>query len=587
MPASDGRQALELLKQSRYDILLTDIKMPFIDGLELSREARQLQPQLSIMIFSGYGEFEYAQSAISLGVTEYLLKPVDAAVFREALDRVIGDLNHRRDLHRNVQLARKHLLFTLLNGERVPDGERTLTPDCRLMMVISFANDFFSAEGEQFESLLEQTLDVSFDFVSLYPSEGLVFFSSDMPAPEQTAESLRALAGSLTDEPCEISWTALNAPSEILPAYQRLSRLESGDLGTETLPFPLDACMEAIRSSNLRLCAEHYERFRAAALDGCVYSRIYTRYAMAQVLCSLNHLQPSGLSDSAIVDQIFACHDFESLDRLMLGQLSRTGVDGNDGSVLRTFGSGDMSVTVPVSRSDEIGQLERSFNDMAAHIRELIEVTYNNELREREYQQRLLQAQINPHFLYNSLSIINSKAILAEQPEISDMAMQLSRFYRSALNHGRQTTTIQGELENIHAYVNLQLMLGSNRFTPVYDVDHSISNVRIPNFILQPIVENAIEHGLRCSLKPDRTLTIRVLREDSDVIFIVHDNGAGMDEATLNSLYNEKTEGYGIRNVDDRLRLTYGDRYSMRIISELGVSTTAILRLPADFLSNA
>ena len=129
MPANDGRQALELLKQSRYDILLTDIKMPFIDGLELSREARQLQPQLSIMIFSGYGEFEFAQSAISLGVTEYLLKPVDAAVFREALDRVIGDLNHRRDLHRNVQLARKHLLFTLLNGERVPDGERTLTPD--------------------------------------------------------------------------------------------------------------------------------------------------------------------------------------------------------------------------------------------------------------------------------------------------------------------------------------------------------------------------------------------------------------------------------------------------------------------------
>lgn len=253
---------------------------------------------------------------------------------------------------------------------------------------------------------------------------------------------------------------------------------------------------------------------------------------------------------------------------------------------MRAFGRGDMSVTVPVSRSDEIGQLERSFNDMAAHIRELIEVTYNNELREREYQQRLLQAQINPHFLYNSLSIINSKAILAEQPEISDMAMQLSRFYRSALNHGRQITTIQGELDNIHAYVNLQLMLGSNRFTPVYDVDNSVSGVHIPNFILQPIVENAIEHGLRCSLKPDRTLTIRVLREDGDVVFIIHDNGAGMDEATLNSLYDEKTEGYGIRNVDDRLRLTYGDRYSMRIVSELGVSTTATLHLPADFLSD-
>lgn len=333
--ANDGRQALELLKQNRYDILLTDIKMPFIDGLELSREARQLQPRLAIMIFSGYGEFEYAQSAISLGVTEYLLKPVDAAVFREALDRVIGDLNRRRDLHRNVQLARRHLLFTLLNGERVHDSEQALTPDCQLMMVISFGHDFFSAEGEQFESLLEQALDGPFDFVSLYPSEGLLFFPSESPAPEQLAESLHALADSLTGAPCEISWTALNDSSEILPAYQRLSRLESGDPSTENLPFPLEACMEAIRGGNLRLCAEHYERFRAAALDGCVHSRIYTRYAMAQVLCALNHLQPSGLSDSAIVDQIFACHDFESLDRLMLGQLSRTGVDGGDGSALR------------------------------------------------------------------------------------------------------------------------------------------------------------------------------------------------------------------------------------------------------------
>lgn len=248
------------------------------------------------------------------------------------------------------------------------------------------------------------------------------------------------------------------------------------------------------------------------------------------------------------------------------------------------FGRGNMNITVPVSRSDEIGQLERSFNDMASHIRELIEVTYNNEIREKVYQQRLLQAQINPHFLYNSLSIINSKAIMAEQAEISNMAMQLSKFYRSALNHGRSVTTIRNELENIHAYVNLQLMLGSNSFQPVYEVDETLSDLLIPNFILQPIVENAIDHGLRSSLREDKILTIRIYRDGNAVVFVVHDNGAGMDSETLHSLYREKTEGYGVRNVADRLHLTYSGHYSMSIESTLGESTTVTLRLPIGYL---
>ena len=254
---------------------------------------------------------------------------------------------------------------------------------------------------------------------------------------------------------------------------------------------------------------------------------------------------------------------------------------------LRVFGHGDMTVAVPTRRVDEIGQLERSFNDMAKHIRELIEVTYNNEIRERELQQRLLQAQINPHFLYNSLSIINCKAIMAEQPEISAMAMQLSCFYRSALNHGRQITTISNELTNIHTYVELQLALCSNYFTPVYDVDDALLDVRIPNFILQPIVENAIDHGLRNSLRTDKILSIRVFRQNGDAVFVIHDNGAGMDEATRNALFNEKSDGYGIRNVDDRLRLIYGERYAFSIESQLHVSTTVTLRLPIDALCDS
>lgn len=250
---------------------------------------------------------------------------------------------------------------------------------------------------------------------------------------------------------------------------------------------------------------------------------------------------------------------------------------------MRAFGRGNMSLPLPEpGRTDEIGTLIQSFNDMATHIRELIEVTYASEIKEKEYRQRLLRAQINPHFLYNSLSIIHAKAVMARQPEISAMATALAKFYRSALNGGRDTTAIRGEVENIRAYVQIQKMLSSNDFEAEYAIDESVLDEKIPNFILQPFVENAIDHGLAASEREGKRLRISVRREEGDAVFEICDNGAGMDEATLNSLFAEKATGYGIRNVDDRLRLAYGNGYSLNIQSVPGRGTRVRLRLALE-----
>ncbi|MDY3026996.1 MAG: histidine kinase, partial [Candidatus Faecivicinus sp.] len=190
--------------------------------------------------------------------------------------------------------------------------------------------------------------------------------------------------------------------------------------------------------------------------------------------------------------------------------------------------------------------------------------------------------QINPHFLYNSLSIIHAKAVMARQPEISAMATALAKFYRSALNGGRDTTAIRGEVENIRAYVQIQKMLSSNDFEAEYAIDESILDEKIPNFILQPFVENAIDHGLAASEREGKRLRISVRREEGDAVFEICDNGAGMDEATLNSLFAEKATGYGIRNVDDRLRLAYGNGYSLNIQSVPGRGTRVRLRLALE-----
>lgn len=250
---------------------------------------------------------------------------------------------------------------------------------------------------------------------------------------------------------------------------------------------------------------------------------------------------------------------------------------------IRQIDNGRMDITVTTTRKDEIGVLVHSFSEMIARIRELIDVTYKDELEKREYQQRLLSAQINPHFLYNSLSLINSKAIMAGQSEISQTTILLSQFYRSALNHGLDITTVESELNNIRSYVNLQQLLSDRCFEARFVADDRLSDVRIPNFILQPIVENAIDHGLKNSPEQSRLLTIHVQSEGDALVIAVHDNGIGMDEEEIALLFTRESEGYGIKNVRDRLHLMYQGQCEMQIQSIPGEGTRVTLRMPKAF----
>lgn len=251
---------------------------------------------------------------------------------------------------------------------------------------------------------------------------------------------------------------------------------------------------------------------------------------------------------------------------------------------IRGIGRGSVdSAAMDTARTDEIGLLVRSFNEMMERIRQLVEITYKNELEKKEYEQRLLRAQINPHFLYNSLSLINSKAIMADQAQISAMATLLGKFYRSALNQGREVTTVRNELENVRSYISLQQMLSDGFFKAQFDVDDALLTVKIPNFILQPIVENAIDHGLRNSPKDDRVLRLRITLAGDRICFIVSDNGIGMDSQTLGMLLARQTDGYGVRNVDERLRLIYGERYQMSVESVQDSGTTVTMYMPAYF----
>ncbi len=243
--------------------------------------------------------------------------------------------------------------------------------------------------------------------------------------------------------------------------------------------------------------------------------------------------------------------------------------------------AGDLSITVTEDSTDEIGLLIRRFGHMVKQLKYLIDEVYKSKIAQQDYEMKALQSQINPHFFYNSLSLINSKAIMAEQDDISQMAQFLSTFYRTTLNKGQSTIYVKDEWDNVTSYIQIQCMMHSNSFDVYYDIDNEILDYTMLNLLLQPLVENAIGHGLDHKVNPGRgILTISGKQSRDNLIFIVSDNGCGIEPNILETILTTETSGYGIHNVHRRVQLYYGEGYGLSYESIPGKGTTTFLTIP-------
>ena len=241
---------------------------------------------------------------------------------------------------------------------------------------------------------------------------------------------------------------------------------------------------------------------------------------------------------------------------------------------------GIREVTVESDSEDEIGILIRSFQNMMDEINRLIHEVYETRIALKEFELKALQAQINPHFLYNSLSAINWMAIRSKQSEISRVTLALSTFYRTALSRGEDMVTIETCIRNIEAYLEIQLIMHDNDFQIEWEKDPGIFAEKVPKLILQPVVENALEHGLDLVEEGEKILKISFLDAGKDVLIVVEDNGEGMEPEKAQSLVTYHTKGYGLKNVNDRICLLYGEEYGIRIISAPGQGKRVEIRTP-------
>lgn len=241
----------------------------------------------------------------------------------------------------------------------------------------------------------------------------------------------------------------------------------------------------------------------------------------------------------------------------------------------------DFSYTLNTTSQDEIGELITSFSKMERKLNYLINEVYKSRIKEKEYEMKALQAQINPHFLYNTLSLINWKAIEAGKRDISKITLALSAFYRTSLNKGNNITHISGEIENMRSYLSIQLMLHDDGFDVTEDIDDSVLRYTCPNLILQPLIENAIDHGIDV-MPEDRRGVISVICKDMDtyIQFVIKDNGIGMTKEQTVKILTKDSKGYGVRNVNERLKLCYGEEYPMIIKSKKNTGTEVIITIP-------
>ena len=249
-------------------------------------------------------------------------------------------------------------------------------------------------------------------------------------------------------------------------------------------------------------------------------------------------------------------------------------------SGMKEVEQGNFEVNITSDSRDEIGDLVNGFDSMLLQLNTLIKEVYEGRIKEKEYEMRALQAQINPHFLYNTLSLINWKAIEADAQDISKITLALSTFYRTSLNKGKNVMSLSDELRNMRSYLDIQLMMHDYEFDVEFDVDESIGQYQSLNLMLQPLIENAIAHGIDVKTDGRGKLTITG-KEDGDLIVLtVSDNGVGMSDEQAARILTEESKGYGVRNVNERIKLYYGEQYSLQIESKIGQGTKASIRIP-------
>lgn len=249
--------------------------------------------------------------------------------------------------------------------------------------------------------------------------------------------------------------------------------------------------------------------------------------------------------------------------------------------------SGDLTVRFNFQHNDEIGELGQSFNHMIARIDQLIQMVYVEQENKRTAEMKSLQEQIKPHFLYNTLDTISWMARDYDAEDIVRLVDALTNMFRIGLSHGKDIITVKEEITHVSNYLYIQKIRYKDKLNYVIHVDESLYAIEVPKLILQPLVENAIYHGVKAK-RGGGTITITGVPEGENLVFTVQDDGAGMPQEKVEELNRRMSErsvldeqkSFGLFYIRERIQLCYGTGYGVHVESALGEGTRVTITLP-------
>lgn len=251
---------------------------------------------------------------------------------------------------------------------------------------------------------------------------------------------------------------------------------------------------------------------------------------------------------------------------------------------MRQVENNDLSARFQSPFQDEIGDAGRQFNRMLGTIQQLIQEVVDTEKEKRKAEYKALQAQIDPHFLYNTLNTVFWKCEMDEYEDVKEMIISLSALFRLGLNNGQEITTLGKELEHVRQYLQIQKQCYETLFDYTIEVEPDWYELPVLKVIIQPLVENSILHGMK-ALKKQGHIRIRVDKEEHLIVIRVSDNGVGMDVSMLEDRLNEQagpSHGYALKNVRSRLQLYYGKEAAILFRSQPYVHTEVSISIPIE-----
>lgn len=261
--------------------------------------------------------------------------------------------------------------------------------------------------------------------------------------------------------------------------------------------------------------------------------------------------------------------------------------------MMRLAENGDFDVQVTNQTKDEVGQLSSSFNIMIKKIKDLMQNVYDSRLMEKEAELEALQSQINPHFLYNTLDVVRGIAMANNVESIVQISGALGSMFRYNISNDRKIVRLRDEIEHIENYIQIQKFRYGDKFDVFYDIDEELYQCKIIRMIIQPLIENAIYHGIEMMMGRGE-ITVRGRKEGSNLLLSVEDNGLGIIQEKSVVLNNALEQGewkisrsdqtgigIGILNVNARIKLYYGKEFGLKVVSRQNAGTAVLIIMPA------